>query len=160
MRSLTGLESETVKAFNLSVRLVETNIDGVGLCCCCGRPYMFYDLQAGHFITAKHRPTRFNRDNVHVQCVQCNHFDTPGAVPKYEVYMIKRYGQEFVDSLRATSKGTMSKTERYNECLAVLEESVQLIRALYDKVDLPKYALKWRDKKWHTMKTFDGNRPQ
>ena len=68
-------------------------------CVTCGKQDHWKKLQAGHFISRKHYSTRWDEDNVQVQCVSCN-------VYRYgEQYLFSKYlGETLSDELIAKSR--------------------------------------------------------
>lgn len=72
-------------------------------CITCGKKDHWKNLQAGHFMSRKHYATRWDEENVEVQCMACN-------VYRYgEQYLFaKHLGQEKADELLAKSR-TMVK---------------------------------------------------
>jgi len=68
-------------------------------CVTCGKQDHWKKLQAGHFISRKHYATRWDEDNVQVQCVSCN-------VYRYgEQYLFSKYlGETLSDKLIAKSR--------------------------------------------------------
>lgn len=43
-------------------------------CVTCGKVAHWKEMQAGHFMSRRHRATRWHEDNVQVQCIKCNMF--------------------------------------------------------------------------------------
>ena len=68
-------------------------------CVTCGKQDHWKKLQAGHFCSRKHYSTRWDEDNVQVQCVSCN-------VYRYgEQYLFSKYlGEKLSDELIAKSR--------------------------------------------------------
>ena len=67
-------------------------------CISCNAPYSD-DFQAGHFYPAGSFETlKFNLDNIHGQCVQCNLYHS-GAFENYSLNLPKRIGLERYQSL-------------------------------------------------------------
>ena len=71
-------------------------------CITCGKKDHWKKLQAGHFMSRKHYATRWDEDNVEVQCSACNVF-------RYgEQYLFAKYlGNEKSDMLLAKSRETV-----------------------------------------------------
>ena len=46
--------------------------DDIAECVTCGKQDHWKSLQAGHFMSRKHYATRWDEDNVEVQCMGCN----------------------------------------------------------------------------------------
>ena len=74
----------------------------IATCVTCGKKDHWKKLQAGHFMSRKHYATRFDEDNVEVQCSACNVF-------RYgEQYLFAKYlGTEKADMLLAKSRETV-----------------------------------------------------
>lgn len=77
--------------------------NGIAECVTCGKKDHWKNLQAGHFMSRKHYATRWDEENVEVQCMACN-------VYRYgEQYLFaKHLGQEKADELLTKSR-TMVK---------------------------------------------------
>ena len=77
--------------------------NGIAECVTCGKKDHWKNLQAGHFMSRKHYATRWDEENVEVQCMACN-------VYRYgEQYLFaKHLGEEKADELLAKSR-TMVK---------------------------------------------------
>jgi 5-methylcytosine-specific restriction endonuclease McrA len=99
--------------------------NGIAECVTCGKKDHWKNLQAGHFMSRKHYATRWDEENVEVQCMACN-------VYRYgEQYLFaKHLGQEKADELLAKSR-TMVKLkdweleemiEKYKKKLLELEQ--------------------------------------
>lgn len=73
--------------------------NNIAECVTCGKKDHWKKLQAGHFMSRKHYSTRWDEDNVEVQCNACNVF-------RYgEQYLFaKHLGQEKADMLLAKSR--------------------------------------------------------
>ena len=71
----------------------------IATCVTCGKKDHWKKLQAGHFMSRKHYATRWDEDNVGVQCSACNVF-------RYgEQYLFAKYlGTEKADMLLAKSR--------------------------------------------------------
>jgi len=46
----------------------------MAICVTCGKVAHWKEMQAGHFMSRRHRATRWHEDNVQVQCIKCNMF--------------------------------------------------------------------------------------
>ena len=74
----------------------------IATCVTCGKKDHWKKLQAGHFMSRKHYATRWDENNVEVQCSACNVF-------RYgEQYLFAKYlGAEKADMLLAKSRETV-----------------------------------------------------
>ncbi len=91
--------------------------NGIAECVTCGKKDHWKNLQAGHFMSRKHYATRWDEENVEVQCMACN-------VYRYgEQYLFaKHLGQEKADELLAKSR-TMVKLKDWE-----LEEMIEIYK--------------------------------
>jgi 5-methylcytosine-specific restriction endonuclease McrA len=89
------------KLLSIAVRLRDTDDYGNGHCCTCGRLLKYEDSDAGHFIGRGRFGTRWDLENVHMQCTVCNRGS--GADIKYYKFMLGKYGQAVIDRLDAQS---------------------------------------------------------
>lgn len=92
-------------------------------CVTCGKQDHWKRLQAGHFMSRKHYSTRWDEDNVQVQCSGCNVFRY-GEQYKFSLYL----GQELADELHAKSNKTV-KIDTY-ELQEMIEKYQQKIAEL------------------------------
>lgn len=92
-------------------------------CVTCGKQDHWKRLQAGHFMSRKHYSTRWDEDNVQVQCSGCNVFRY-GEQYKFSLYL----GQELADKLHAKSNQTV-KIDTY-ELQEMIEKYQQKIAEL------------------------------
>jgi 5-methylcytosine-specific restriction endonuclease McrA len=91
--------------------------NNISECVTCGKKDHWKNLQAGHFMSRKHYSTRWDEENVEVQCMACN-------VYRYgEQYLFaKHLGQEKADELLAKSR-TMVKLKDWE-----LEEMIEIYK--------------------------------
>ena len=91
-KSIPQLKKIAERHFNRFIRLR----DQWKPCISCGN---YRELQAGHFYSAgNYSALKFNEDNVHGQCKQCNYF-LSGNLTEYEKSLRLRIGNERVDKL-------------------------------------------------------------
>lgn len=89
------------KVFSEYIRRKDAKND-IATCVTCGKKDHWKKLQAGHFMSRKHYATRWDEDNVEVQCSACNVF-------RYgEQYLFAKYlGTEKADMLLNKSRETV-----------------------------------------------------
>jgi Bacteriophage Lambda NinG protein len=69
-------------------------------CISCNKPWQ-PDFQAGHYLSVgAHRELRFEPDNIHLQCIQCNMHKGGNAI-QYRAGLVRRHGVHLVDALEA-----------------------------------------------------------
>jgi hypothetical protein len=95
--------------------------DEISECVTCGKQDHWKKLQAGHFISRKHYATRWDEDNVQVQCSGCNVF-------RYgEQYLFSKYlGTELSEDLLIKSR----KIQKFTDY-----ELLEMIEIYKDKVN-------------------------
>jgi len=73
--------------------------DGIAECITCGKKDEWKKLQAGHFMSRRHYSTRWDEDNVHVQCYSCN------VMQQGQQYLFSKYlGEELSITLLNKSR--------------------------------------------------------
>ena len=92
--------------FSQYIRLRNANAQGISECYTCGKQDHWKSLQAGHFMSRKHYATRWDEDNVEVQCMGCN-------VYRYgEQYLFaKHLGEDKADRLLIKSRQIQKFTD-------------------------------------------------
>ena len=75
----------------------------IAQCVTCGKKDHWKNLQAGHFISRKHYATRWNEENVQVQCVGCNVYRY-GEQYLFGVYLGEEKSQELLQLSREVVK--------------------------------------------------------
>lgn len=93
------------RQFQLCVRLTESNEEGYGTCVTCGRIKFYQHADGGHFIPVgrKTYSVALDENNCHFQCRNCNRYQEGNRL-RYRDWMVKKYGEEFVEKLILKSK--------------------------------------------------------
>lgn len=79
----------------------------INKCVTCNKVDNIKRLQAGHYISRAKYGTRWDEDNVHVQCKGCNLFKN-GNYTEYAKFIVNKYGAEMLSTLDFRA-GTYSK---------------------------------------------------
>jgi hypothetical protein len=74
-------------------------VNEIATCVTCSKEDHWKKLQAGHFMSRKHYSTRWDEENVQVQCASCNVFRY-GEQFKFSQYL----GQSKAEELQAKSR--------------------------------------------------------
>lgn len=93
------------KAFSLFIRERDTDAQGYGRCCTCGKTIHLKEGHCGHFISRRHLATRWDEENCALQCAGCNLFNQ-GRQFEFSRYIDKKYGQGTADKILARSRMT------------------------------------------------------
>lgn len=94
------------------------------ICCTCG--HTGGQMDGGHFLpTSGYSAIRYNTNQIHQQCKNCNRFN--GGKPKeYRVFMINRYGLEYVEKLESTKNIKRIYTvEYYQKLIRVVRKKLK-----------------------------------
>lgn len=93
-------ELDTVFSQYIRLRYAKNEI---AECYTCGKKDHWKKLQAGHFASRKHYSTRWNEDNVQVQCYGCN-IANQGMQFEFGKRLCLKYDNNFADELMIKSK--------------------------------------------------------
>jgi len=72
-------------------------------CVTCGKKDHWKRMDAGHFMSRKHYATRWDEDNVQVQCKSCNLYNQ-GEQYKYSIFLGSDKAEELLRKSRETVK--------------------------------------------------------
>lgn len=114
--------------FNPYIRLRDHSLP----CISCGiRTGQFH---AGHYRSVGHNPSlRFNEDNVHKQCAQCNNYKR-GNVSEYRLNLIKKIGIKRVEALEQNNHEPIKLT--VSEIKGLITVYKLKIKNCKDRLDL------------------------
>lgn len=100
----TSAAARACRFIQLYVRLLETDKNGYGRCCSCGKVKSWAELNGGHFQPKgrNYNAASFEEDNVHIQCVECN-CTLCGNPAGYFKFMLDNYGEEVLEYLKTQS---------------------------------------------------------
>lgn len=113
-KKLSWLIEKAQELVNSYVRKRDSiNNQGDFICISCGRLKPKNQANAGHFFArGNFGSVRFNLDNIHGQCIQCNlHFH--GNLIPYQKNLIKKIGQARFDNLEMMAYARGFKHDRF-----------------------------------------------
>lgn len=96
--SVAKLKAKLDKQFSLYVRLRDSNSKGIGKCITCDEPKHYTQAHAGHFQSRRYLNTRWDEQNVNLQCPGCNNWGA-GEQYKYAKALDLKYGKEVPEFL-------------------------------------------------------------
>jgi hypothetical protein len=129
LESLPKLKNKVMTAFQRLVRLKWADDEGYCTCVTCGVIRHFSDnMHAGHFLPRSSSKWALDQRGCAPQCAGCNMFkmNSSGvASQQYTIWMIDRYGREFVDHMIATKGDAVKRTRAdYLEILDEIKEQI------------------------------------
>ena len=104
-KSIARLVEDAACILQRIVRLKAADENGYCACVTCGKIDRWQDLQGGHFISRRFTAHKLLEEQIHPQCPGCNG-PKKGNPVAYTLYMLDRYGREWVDNLEATKWDT------------------------------------------------------
>ena len=108
--SRKGLVKKLDKVFSIYIRTRLAKENQVQ-CVTCGVRKHWKEVDAGHFVSRRHYATRWNHQNVHVQCKKCNGFHG-GQNYIMGKYIDKTYGEGTADELITMSRQIKKFTDQ------------------------------------------------
>jgi len=111
------------KVFSEYIRKRDTDGLGYGLCCTCAKRIHYKEGHAGHFMSRRHYATRWDEENVALQCVSCNSFRS-GEQYKFALFLNDKYKTDKATELLVKSR------ESVKYSLDELEEMIEYFKNL------------------------------
>ncbi len=128
MKTISKLKKELDKWFSLFIRLRNASKDGIVECWTCGKTAHYKKMHAGHFMSRKHHATRWNEENVQVQCPKCNLFGQ-GEQYTFGKLIDVRIGEGKSEELQELSRTTVKyMRHEYEEMIKFYKEKVNAIK--------------------------------
>ena len=128
MKTLSKLKKELHKWFSLYIRLRNASVDGITKCFTCDKIAHYKKMHAGHFMSRKHHATRWNEENVQVQCPKCNLFGQ-GEQYTFGKLLDIRVGDGTSEELQELSRTTVKyMRHEYDEMIKFYKEKVNAIK--------------------------------
>lgn len=110
-KSVAKLVKDLDKIFSVFIRIRNADENGMVTCFTSGKVMHWKKSQAGHFISRRKYPTRWDDINTQVQSVSENVFNQ-GNAPVFAINLDKKYGPGTSESLVMKSHNKM-KLERF-----------------------------------------------
>ena len=125
---LQKLKGKLDKVYSEYIRRRDSDKDGMGHCCTCGKSLHWKQGHCCHFVSRNHLATRWEEKNTHLGCVGCNIYGR-GKFDEYAVFLEEKYGEGILQALCATKHKTIkmsrsdyeTKIEEYKQKLKDLE---------------------------------------
>lgn len=96
--SLAQARNKCLKAFQLLRRLEEADDNGYCTCISTGKRQYYKDMDGGHYLSRRYRPTEIEHDNVWPQSKYANQY-LAGDPLNYRDNLIKKIGLDRVERL-------------------------------------------------------------
>ena len=128
MKTISKLKKDLDKVFSLYIRLRHASKDGIVKCFTCDKTAHYKKMHAGHFMSRKHHATRWNEDNVQVQCVKCNLFGQ-GEQYAFGKLLDIRIAEGKAEELQELSRTTVKYMRfEYEHMIKFYKEKVNAIK--------------------------------
>jgi len=128
VKTISKLKKELDKWFSLFIRLRNASKDGIVECWTCGKTAHYKKMHAGHFMSRKHHATRWNEENVQVQCPKCNLFGQ-GEQYTFGKLIDVRIGEGKSEELQELSRTTVKyMRHEYEDMIKFYKEKVNAIK--------------------------------
>jgi len=105
-KTITQLKKTADKIFSKYIRARDA-----GICFTCGIKKEPKQQQNGHYVSRSHNNTRFDEENCHCQCMQCNIFKS-GNMDEYALKLQRKYGKGILEKLNKKKQIHKSWTEQ------------------------------------------------
>lgn len=116
------------KIFSLYIRLRDTLPGGLTPCISCGQYKRFDKMDCGHYYSRRHMATRFDEDNCHAECSQCNRFRADHLIG-YRENLLRKIGQQRFDKLAWKASQTRHWTDfELKELIKYYQEKIKEIK--------------------------------
>jgi 5-methylcytosine-specific restriction endonuclease McrA len=128
VKTISKLKKDLDKVFSLYIRLRNASKDGIVKCFTCDKTAHYKKMHAGHFMSRKHHATRWNEDNVQVQCPKCNLFGQ-GEQYAFGKLLDIRIGDGTAEELQELSRTTVKYMRfEYEDMIKHYKEKVNAIK--------------------------------
>ena len=114
------LVAKADKLFSEYVRLRDS-VDGYGECITCGKRLHYKAAHAGHFQKRKHYSTRWEEENVNLQCAGCNTYND-GEQYQYAKALELKYGDGTSDKLHQMARDGIGQKFPSAEIEQIIED--------------------------------------
>lgn len=129
--SIRHIENKLDKVFSEYIRLRDADEFGMVECFTSGKVYHWSKIQAGHYISRRHKSTRWHELNVHPQSVGENLFNQ-GNAPQFAVNLDKKFGVGTAEMLLNLSKESVKHSREY--LYAMIEDYTEKVNKLKEKL--------------------------
>tara|TARA_R100000664_G_C2630896_1_gene60508 strand:- start:76 stop:468 length:393 start_codon:yes stop_codon:yes gene_type:complete len=128
VKTISKLKKDLDKVFSLYIRLRHASKDGIVKCFTCDKTAHYKKMHAGHFMSRKHHATRWNEDNVQVQCPKCNLFGQ-GEQYAFGKLLDIRIAEGKAEELQELSRTTVKYMRfEYEDMIKHYKEKVNAIK--------------------------------
>ena len=123
------------RVFSEYVRLLDADERWMCKCVTCGRTMPWTEIQNWHFVTRWALKYRFEKCNCNCQCYTCNCI-LNWNYQKYTLYMIDKYGREFVEAMLSDKTIIEIKQYEYEEMIKNWYSEIQQLKTTKIPLDI------------------------
>ena len=109
-KNLSKAKKTADKWFSRYVRVRDSDSKGFARCITCGKVKEWKAMDCGHFQSRRYLLTRYEEQNAHAQCQECNHWNS-GEQYKHGIEIDARYGKGAAKELEKTARGMQKLTK-------------------------------------------------
>lgn len=130
--------AKACRYIQLYVKLLETDENGYGYCCSCGKSKSWHELQGGHFQPKgiNYNGACLEEENVHIQCVGCNNY-RQGNPAGYSKFMLDKYGEDVIDYIKQKSYEILDIEEAREMAKIYKQKCKDLVKTKNFEVRIP-----------------------
>ena len=126
-QKISTLKKKLDSVFSKFTRYKYSDDNGNVVCYTCGKIGVVKTMQCGHFVSRQYLATRWDEDNVRVQCWGCNGFGN-GRLLDFEEKLVKELSKDKVEELKMKRhKIVKLDVKWYNEHIQCYEEKLKQI---------------------------------
>lgn len=107
IKTLSQLVKDLDTVFSIYIRIRDMKGGGYSLCVTCSKPMTFKTSQCGHFVSRRHKATRWDEANCAAQCYACN-MHNQGRQYEFGLAIDKRFGVGTAQQLMMRSHNSFS----------------------------------------------------
>lgn len=105
-KPISKLKKIADRWFSLYIRLSRSTKTGRAKCVTCGSRGHWKEMHNGHFMSRRHMATRYDEQNVDIQCPRCNLYEQ-GEQFKFGLAIDKKWGDGTAEKIMKKSRKTV-----------------------------------------------------
>ena len=125
LKSISQVANDVQRVFNEYIRLRDNGLP----CIACGKAWG-YTQHASHYVpSGRNSALRFNEDNVHGGCSECNTHKS-GNLIQYRIGLVEKIGEERVKALEYNHETKKWTREELDEIKETYRQKIKLLKSV------------------------------